>query len=99
MGELALLGGPKAVYGDPGDMFDWPIVTPEVEEAVLVVLRAGKMSGTDVTKAFEQEYLATSAEREYRASVYRAVNLIDFKNGDLDLIRKIGKLLGVDIGS
>lgn len=58
MSELALLGGPKAVHSDPGDMFDWPIVTPEVEEAVLEVLRAGKMSGTDVTKEFEAEYAA-----------------------------------------
>jgi dTDP-4-amino-4,6-dideoxygalactose transaminase len=56
MSELALLGGPKAVQTDPGDMFDWPIVTPEVEEAVLQVLRAGKMSGTDVTKQLEKEY-------------------------------------------
>jgi dTDP-4-amino-4,6-dideoxygalactose transaminase len=54
--DLALLGGPKAVQIDPGDMFDWPIVTPEVEEAVLEVLRAGKMSGTEVTKAFEREF-------------------------------------------
>jgi perosamine synthetase len=54
--DLALLGGPKAVQMDPGDMFDWPIVTPEVEEAVLEVLRAGKMSGTDVTKQFEREF-------------------------------------------
>lgn len=56
MSDLALLGGPKAVQLDPRDMFDWPIVTPEVEEAVLEVLRAGKMSGTDVTKQFEREF-------------------------------------------
>ena len=56
--ELALLGGSKAVQADQGDMFDWPIVTPEIEAAILEVLRAGKMSGTDVTKLFEQEYAA-----------------------------------------
>jgi perosamine synthetase len=56
MAELALLGGPKTVVADPGDMFDWPIVTPEIEEAVLEVLRAGKMSGTDVTQQLEHEY-------------------------------------------
>ncbi len=56
--RLALFGGPKAVQTEPGDMFDWPIVTPEVEEAVLAVLRAGKMSGVDVTREFEQEFAA-----------------------------------------
>jgi perosamine synthetase len=58
MSELALFGGPKTVQDDPEDMFDWPIVTPEIEEAVLQVLRAGNMSGTDVTKEFEREYAA-----------------------------------------
>ena len=58
MSDLALLGGPKAVQSDPGDIFDWPIITPEVEGAVLEVLRAGAMSGTGVTKQFEQEYAA-----------------------------------------
>lgn len=56
--KLALLGGPRAVASDPGDMFDWPIVTPEMEAAVLEVLRKGQMSGTDVTRLFEQEYAA-----------------------------------------
>src|SRR5207245_11209170 len=56
--KLALLGGPKAVRSDPGDMFRWPIVTPEMEAAVLEVLRAGAMSDTDVTREFEKEYAA-----------------------------------------
>ncbi len=56
--KLALFGGPKAVQSDPGKIFDWPIVTPEIEEAVLEVLRAGKMSGTDVTRQFEKEFAA-----------------------------------------
>jgi dTDP-4-amino-4,6-dideoxygalactose transaminase len=37
-------------------MFSWPIVTPEMEAAVLDVLRRGAMSGTDVTRAFEKEF-------------------------------------------
>lgn len=56
--ELAILTGPKAVQTDPGDIFTWPIITEEDEEAVLAVLRAGNMSGTDVTKDFEQEFAA-----------------------------------------
>jgi dTDP-4-amino-4,6-dideoxygalactose transaminase len=56
MSELAIKGGPKAVQTDPGDIFSWPIITKEDEEAALEVLRAGKMSGTDVTKKFEEEF-------------------------------------------
>src|SRR5438034_4850495 len=58
MTQLALLGGPRAVQTDPGDMFAWPIITEEDEQAVLEVLRAGKMSGTEVTMAFEKEFAA-----------------------------------------
>jgi dTDP-4-amino-4,6-dideoxygalactose transaminase len=54
--ELALLGGRKAVTSDPGDMFTWPIVTERHEQAVLEVLRSGRMSGLDVTAEFEKRY-------------------------------------------
>ncbi|NQT81777.1 DegT/DnrJ/EryC1/StrS family aminotransferase, partial [bacterium] len=54
--KLALLGGRKAVNLDQADMFVWPIVTREHEEAVLKVLREGNMSGIDVTKEFEKKY-------------------------------------------
>lgn len=54
--KLALFGGDAAVKSDPGDMFTWPIVTAEDEAAVLEVLRRGAMSGTDITKQFEQEF-------------------------------------------
>ena len=56
--KLAILGGPKAVQTDPGDIFTWPIITEEDEAAVLEVLRAGKMSATDITKEFEKEFAA-----------------------------------------
>jgi len=54
--ELALFGGPRSVTVEAGDAFRWPIVTEEDEAAVLEVLRRGAMSGTDVTKQFEQEF-------------------------------------------
>ncbi len=54
--ELALLGGPKAVQTDVGDMFTWPIITSEDEEAVLDVLRRGAMSDLDVTRKLESEF-------------------------------------------
>jgi dTDP-4-amino-4,6-dideoxygalactose transaminase len=55
---LALLGGEKAIRRDPGDLFDWPIVTPEDEAVVLDVLRRRAMSGTNVTRKFEEEFAA-----------------------------------------
>ena len=62
--KLAINGGPKAVQTDPGDMFSWPIITPEDEEAVVGVLRRGAMSGWDVTLQFEREFAAWQ-EAEY----------------------------------
>src|SRR6266542_1670147 len=56
MSNLAIDGGPKAVQTQTGDMFRWPIITEEDEQAALEVLRAGKMSGTDVTVQFEREF-------------------------------------------
>ncbi len=54
--DLAILGGTRAVPFDAGDIFDWPIITAEDEEAVLSVLRSRSMSGTDITKAFESDF-------------------------------------------
>ena len=58
MKKLAIFGGKKAVQSDPANIFTWPIITKEIEYAVLEVLRRGAMSGTDVTRKFEQEYAA-----------------------------------------
>lgn len=54
--QLAILGGPKAVPQVNPKLFHWPIVTEEDEQAVLDVLRSGRMSGTDITQQFEAEY-------------------------------------------
>ena len=56
MSKLALLGGSKTVNSEAGDMFKWPIVNQAMENGVLQVLRDGNMSGTDITKKFEQAY-------------------------------------------
>ncbi|NCO36781.1 MAG: hypothetical protein AUJ92_09295 [Armatimonadetes bacterium CG2_30_59_28] len=53
---LALLGGNSAVTKGAGDIFDWPLITQEDEDAVLDVLRRGAMSGNDITKEFELEF-------------------------------------------
>ena len=63
MSDLAILGGDKAVWADSGGIMDWPIITPQAEEAVLEVLRAGGMSGTDVTRKLEEEYAAWQGAR------------------------------------
>jgi dTDP-4-amino-4,6-dideoxygalactose transaminase len=55
---LALYGGPKAVQADPGDLFDWPIVTQEDRDAVMDVLERKAMSGTEVTAEFEKDFAA-----------------------------------------
>lgn len=54
--QLALLGGPQAITKQPGDLFAWPIITQEDEEAALDVLRKRAMSGTDVTRQFEADF-------------------------------------------
>ena len=56
MSELALFGGPKAMVSDPGDMFTWPIITQEDEDAIVEVLHNRAMSGTDITMKFEEEF-------------------------------------------
>ena len=56
MDDLAILGGPRSVTLEIGDIFKWPIITGEDEQAVLDVLRAGAMSGTEITKQFEAEF-------------------------------------------
>lgn len=54
--ELAIFGGPKTVQCDFGDVFKWPVITREEEEAVLDVLKNGSMSGTNLTQQFENEF-------------------------------------------
>lgn len=53
-----LLGGPPAVTSTDPELFRWPIVTTEDEQAVLDVLRSGNFSGNDIAKAFEAEWAA-----------------------------------------
>ena len=54
--KLAIDGGAKAIGEVDPELFRWPIVTSEDEEAVLDVLRRGAMSGTEITKRFESKF-------------------------------------------
>jgi dTDP-4-amino-4,6-dideoxygalactose transaminase len=57
MEKLALLGGtPYLNEKAPEELFKWPIITKEDEEAVLEVVRGNKFSGTDVTTKFQDEF-------------------------------------------
>jgi len=58
MSKLALLGGEATVREQYADMFKWPIITPEIEQAVLQELRRGTMSNIDATEKFEAAFAA-----------------------------------------
>ena len=61
--KLAISGGTPMITESFPEMFHWPIVTAEDEEAVVSVLRSGTMSGTDITRQFEREFAAWSGVR------------------------------------
>ena len=58
MSHLALLGGTPVMKADEykARMFHWPIVNDAMRKAQLDVLEAGNMSGTDISRRFEQEF-------------------------------------------
>ena len=65
MDRLALLGGAPVLdhAAMPAELFRWPIFTEEDEAAVLDVFRRNKMSGNDITEAFEKEFAAWQGRR------------------------------------
>jgi len=75
--RLAILGGPRAVGDCPEELFRWPVVTQEDEQAVLGVLRAGKMSDTDITMQFEAEYAAWQGTQFALASCNGTASLLE----------------------
>ena len=83
--KLALLGGEKAVKSNLDIIFKWPIVTEEHEQAVLKVLRAGQMSGLEVTKEFEKKY-AQALGRKYALAYHNGTAAI------------LGALYGLGVG-
>ncbi|MCL2519318.1 MAG: DegT/DnrJ/EryC1/StrS family aminotransferase, partial [Oscillospiraceae bacterium] len=56
--KLVILGGEPIITDIPAELFAWPVITKEDEDAVLEVLRRGAMSGTDVTLKFTEEFKA-----------------------------------------
>jgi len=62
--DPVILGGKPIIIDPPEDLFKWPIITKEDEDAALDVLRRGAMSDTDITREFEKEF-KTWQGREY----------------------------------
>ncbi len=59
MAKLALLGGePIVKQAAPADLFKWPIISKEDEEAVMDIVRNNNFSGTDITTKFQDEFAA-----------------------------------------
>ncbi|MBO6052288.1 MAG: hypothetical protein J6Q17_00985, partial [Clostridia bacterium] len=59
MEKLALLGGEPVIRETPpAELFHWPILTQEDEEAALAVIRENKFSGTDITEKLQEEFAA-----------------------------------------
>ena len=83
--QLSLLGGEKSVKSESSDIFTWPIVTEQHEQAVLDVLRARQMSGNEITKEFEKKY-AESLGRKYALA---------YNNGTAAIL---GAMYALDIG-
>ena len=65
MSELALCGGRPLLelFDLPEELFRWPILTQEDEEAVLYVLRNNLISGKEITMQFEREFAAWNRRR------------------------------------
>ena len=56
MSKLALYGGKPLLDYWPDELFHWPIVNDAMRQAQLDVLNAGNMSGTDISKKFEEKF-------------------------------------------
>lgn len=63
MDKLAVFGGSPAIGPMPEDLFRWPIITQEDEDAVLAVFRNSWQSGTQITELFEQEFAVWQGRR------------------------------------
>lgn len=56
MSKLAVLGGTPVLTEAPKELFRWPIITKEDEDAALHVIRNNLFSDTQITKEFEAEF-------------------------------------------
>ena len=93
--QLAIQSGPKVIDEQDESLFHWPIVTDEDEQAVLEVLRAGTMSGIDITREFENEYAAWQGVKHALAypngtmALMAAMHAVGIRRGDEVIVPSI----------
>ncbi len=64
MQTLVRFGGQPTVAGNvPEDLFKWPYINEEIEQAALNVIRDNKMSGIDITMEFEEKFSAWNGRK------------------------------------
>jgi len=83
---LALNGGEKLIQNKDKELFHWPIITKEDEDAVLDVMRKGTFSHTALTSEFEKEMAAWQKTKHALA----------YCNGTASLL---GALFGCKVGA
>ncbi len=64
MSKLAILGGaPTITAAPPAELFRWPIIGKEDEDAVLDVVRTNNFSGIDISEQFCREFAEWQGRR------------------------------------
>ena len=76
MSQLALLGGRKTLEKADEALFHWPIVNDAMIAAQTKVLTDGNMSGTDISRRFEDEFAAWQG-RKYALSHNNGTNALN----------------------
>lgn len=56
MSKLAILGGTPVIEENMQELFHWPIVNEKMQKEVQEVLLTGNMSGTDISRKFEEGF-------------------------------------------
>lgn len=84
----AILGGPRAITLDQEAANRWPIITPEDEQAVLAVLRSGRLSIHEEVAALEADWRAylgvehALAHCNGTSAILAALHAFDLEPGD-----------------
>ena len=76
MSQLALLGGRKTLEEADEALFHWPIVNDAMIAVQTKVLTDGNMSGTDISRRFEDEFAAWQG-RKYALSHNNGTNALN----------------------
>ena len=75
MSKLAILGGKPVIEKGHPELFQWPIVNEKMLKDVQEVLLTGNMSGTDISRRFEEGF-AKWQKRKYALSHNNGTNAL-----------------------